>query len=108
MCVIVPFARQRFTPTDLVAWKAILADRRRRGLWQKVERTTSPDRDWLLVWLPGLKDPTLRLERDTQGTYRLFFYDGKGWFQFRKGDNIIDCLAQIEPGERVRQPMRSA
>lgn len=107
-CVIVPFARQRFTPADLAAWQAILSDRRRRGLWQKMERTTSSDRDSLLVWLPGMKDPTLRLERDIQGLYRLSFHDGKGWFQFRKGPEIIDCLAHVEPGERLRPAARRA
>jgi hypothetical protein len=108
MCVILPFARQRFTPMDMVAWKAILADRRRRGLWQKMERFSNRERDWILVWLPGLKDPSLRLERDAQGTYRLSFYDGKGWFQFRQGPEIIHCLAHVEATERLRQPIRKA
>lgn len=106
MCVILPFARQRFTPTDIIAWKAILADRRRRGLWQKVERVSSPDGDWMLVWLPGLKEPTLRLERDRQGMYRLCFHDGRGWFQFRQGTDIIACLAQVEPGQQTTPAAR--
>lgn len=108
MCVILPFARQRFTPTDIIAWKAILMDRRRRGLWQKVERVSSPERDCMLVWLPNLKDPTLCLERDQQGVYRLSFHDGRGWFQFRQGMDIIACLAEVDPGERLHPPFRRA
>lgn len=106
MCVILPFARQRFTPTDMVAWKSILADRRRRGLWQKVERATSRDRDRILVWLPSVKEPSLCLERDSQGQYRLSYHDGQGWFQFRQGPDIIDCLAQIEPDDRLKAATR--
>lgn len=108
MCVILPFARQRFTPTDMLAWTSILADRRRRGLWQKVERSTSRDRDWITVWLPGMKEPSLRLERDIKGVYRLSYYDGQGWFQFRQGPDIVNCLAQIEPDERLNAASRKA
>lgn len=108
MCVILPFARQRFTPTDLVAWRSIMADRHRRGLWQKVERSTSRDRDCLLIWLPGAKEPRLRLERDIQGTYRLSVHDGQGWFQFRQGTHIIDCLARIEPDPQESAIARKA
>lgn len=108
MCVILPFARQRFTPMDMVAWKSILADRRRRGLWQKMERSSNRERDWILVWLPGLKEPSLRLERDSHGTYSLSFYDGKGWFRFREGAEIIDCLAHVEPTERLHPAARKA
>ncbi|MFY8094016.1 MAG: hypothetical protein ACOVN0_11115 [Niveispirillum sp.] len=108
MCVILPFARQRFTPSDMAAWNAILADRRRRGLWQKVDRATSRDRDWIMVWLPGLKEPSLRLERDSKGVYGLSYYDGQGWFQFRQGATIIDCLSQIEPEAQLKAAARRA
>ncbi|MBP7338345.1 hypothetical protein [Niveispirillum sp.] len=108
MCVILPFARQRFTPTDLMAWNAILADRRRRGLWQKVERSTSRDRDSILIWLPGAKEPRLRLERDQQGIYRLSVHDDHGWVQFRQGTHIIDCLARVEPDAQASLTTRKA
>ncbi|OYQ33371.1 hypothetical protein CHU95_13160 [Niveispirillum lacus] len=82
---------------DLVAWTAILSDRRRRGLWQRTERFSNRERDWILVWLPSLAEPSLRLERDSQGVYRLSYFDGQAWFQFRQGPDILDCLAQMEP-----------
>ncbi|MFV3077398.1 hypothetical protein [Niveispirillum fermenti] len=99
MCVILPFARQRFTPTDLLAWGNIAVDRQRRGLWQNVSRVTAPEHDRLLVWLPGKQNPTLLLERDVLGLYRLSYHDGNGWYQFRQGPSIIDCLAHMDPDE---------
>ena len=108
MCVILPFAQQRFTPMDIVAWKAILADQCRRGLWQKAERVSNRDRDSILIWLPARKDPVLRLERDSQGIYRFSFHDGECWLEFRQAFEIADCLAHVVPVERLRTALRRA
>jgi len=96
MCKIIPFARQRFTPSDLVSWNNIVRDRKRRGLWHDVRRITGAEFDWQLVWLPELDFPTLRLERDLQGEYRLAYYDGQGWYEFRHGPAILDCLTHMD------------
>lgn len=103
MCVILPFARQRFRPSDIWSWNNIVADRRRRGLWKKVARQSTRERDVMLVWLPGLTDPSLKLERDAAGEYRLYFHDGAGWFQFRHGPDIVDCLTHVDPGPSHRR-----
>jgi hypothetical protein len=99
MCVIVPFARQRFTPGDLVAWNNILADRQRRGLWVTALRSTGPTFDRLEIWLPRQLNPTLKLERDVAGLYRAYYHDGRGWFLFRSQATMADCLMSLDPND---------
>lgn len=99
MCVILPFARQRFTPSDLVAWHNILADRQRRGLWLTALRSTGPNFDRIEIWLPNQLFPTLKLERDVTGSYRAFYHDGRGWLLFRSVSSMVNCLMSLDPND---------
>ena len=83
----------RFTPDDLAEFDAIAWRRITNGIWSHVSRHTCPDSDQILVFFPRLDRPAFRFERDSTGTYRLWFYGGGGPQIVATGTTATECLS---------------
>lgn len=100
MTNVINFPRHRFTPDDVAAFNEIALPKLQRGLWGRLERYTSENKDQILVFFAGVRDAVFMFERDDQGYYKLLYVDQAGHHITGHGWTSQDCLSCWSPPTR--------
>jgi hypothetical protein len=92
---VVAFNPARFSSDDLATFDQVAWPRISAGLWSHTVRNTCGDGDQVLVYFPGRELPVFRFERDSHGTYTLWFRSAEGaeWSLICASVSATDCLS---------------